>query len=200
MRTLTAILIVILSALTLRANDHELPTQAPLIKGMDREAATAYCDSMPIRDPEGMYFWPEKGSVVLLRACRYKADTPVAYEIINLESPDILMPPGQVVGYLFSSSTAEDYHLYVYEHIDKEAVTSPRHMAATFEPMQQSFKFQGRKTSVSINPLSLIPHLRSLLRIKSENPVNDIPDGLRRIYPAPHPTPDNPSIPYPRYF
>ena len=70
MRTLTAILIVILSALTLRANDHELPTQAPLIKGMDREAATAYCDSMPIRDPEGMYFWPEKGSVVLLRACR----------------------------------------------------------------------------------------------------------------------------------
>ncbi len=196
----TLIALALLATLCLQAHNPQAPEKAPFIHGMDLQAARAYCDSMPIRDPEGIYVWSEKGAVVLLRACTHAGDIPSAYEIINLESADILLPPGQVTGYMYPSPTAEDFHLYIYGDIGKEGASSPRHMAATYEPMQQSFKFKGRKTSVSLNPLSLIPHLRSLLRIKTENPADAIPDGLRRIYPAPIPTPDNPAIPYPRYF
>lgn len=199
MRT-AIIALALLAALSLRAHTPQPPDKAPLIHGMDLQAAKAYCDSMPIRDPEGIYVWPEKGSLVLIRTCAHTGEIPSAYEIINLESADILLPPGQVTGYIYPSPTAEDFHLYIYGDIGRDGASSPKHMAATHEPMQQSFRFKGRKTSVTLNPLSLIPHLRSLLRIKTENPADAIPDGLRRIYPAPIPTHDNPAIPYPRYF
>lgn len=194
------IALALLAAINMLAHTPQVPDKAPFIRGMDLDAARAYCDSMPIRDPEGIYVWPEKGAIILLRACAHTGGIPSAYEMINLESADILMPPGQVTGYLYPSPAAEDYHLYLYGATDREGASSPRHLAATFEPMQQSFKFKGRKTSVSLNPLSLIPHLRSLMRVKTENPAAAIPDGLRRIYPAPIPTHDNPSIPYPRYY
>ena len=179
---------------------HNIPDKAPIIPDMDLKAAKAYCDTTPIRDPEGIYIWPANGEVVLLTADTHTGNAPTAYKIINLESRDILLSPGQVTGFLFSSPTARDFHLYLYTDISAESVSSPQHMAATYDPSQQVFKFKNRKTKININPLSLIPHMRSLLRIKIEDPVSGIPDGLRRIYPAPHPTPDNPSLPYPRYF
>ena len=66
--------------------------------------------------------------------------------------------------------------------------------------MQQTFNFKERKTSVTFNPLALIPRMRSFLRINTNNPIKEIPGGLRRIYPVPNPTPNNPALPYPRYF
>lgn len=200
MRTLTTTILTLAAMASHAATPHRPPSQAPFIPDMDMQTAKAYCDTAPIRDPEGIYLWPGQHGLVLLKACRQTGDAPIAYEIISIESSDILLSPGQVTGYLYPSPNPEDYHLYLYSDIGLDAVTSPRHMAATFDPMRQVFEFKGKKTKVSINPLTLIPHMRSLLRVKTEDPTKDIPDGLRRIYPAPAPTPANPSLPYPRYF
>lgn len=172
-------------------------------QGMDYDSAVHYCDSVPLRGPEGIYVWPDRGAIVLVRANSSNADmalTPGSYEIIALQCTDILIAPGQTLGYLFPSADAEEYTLHLYSHISESGLTVPKRYAAKYDPMQSSFRIKGRRMQLTVNPLALVPKLRSLLRLKIDNPLSDIPDGLRRLYPPPAPTPNNPSLPFPRYF
>lgn len=189
------------------ASAQNIPPVAPTHRFIDYNRAMQYCDSTPMRGPEGIYIWPDNASTVLIRASEinnipgnHKASAPDSYEIIAIESADILIAPGQTLGYLIPSSDPEDYTIYLYSDISYDKVSKPKRKAAKFNPMRSTFHIKGPKLKVTFNPLTLIPRMRSLLRLKIENPLAEIPDGMRRLYPAPSPTPNNPSLPYPRYF
>lgn len=209
MRNLLSIISLLICVSAAQAQLPGPPAHAPFTPGITANAAKNYCDTVALRAPEGIYVWPEKGAVVLIRRCdevssrpNYSSplDVPDAYSITAIETSDILIPPGTTLGYLYPSADAKSYHLYIYGKADESGLSVPRRMAAEFNPMQQTFNFKERKTSVTFNPLALIPRMRSFLRINTNNPIKEIPGGLRRIYPVPNPTPNNPALPYPRYF
>lgn len=197
MRTLIIALLISLIAINIHGQSHNIPETAPIVSSMSTESAKAYCDSAPLRDPEGIYIWPESNSLVLIRASSSRLHTSPAYEIIVLESDDILLEPGQTIGYLYASASPADYHLYIYKNISHVGISRPQHIAAEYDSRSRSFSFKQKKIKFSFNPLGLIPRVRSLLRISTDNPVNEIPRGLVCIYPA---VPSTSATSYPRYF
>lgn len=199
MRNLLILLTFLIPAM-LGAADHNVPAVAPAYPGWTLDAAEAYCDSAAIRPPEGIYFWPEKGATVLVRTSRQKHNIPEEYEIICIEASDILLPPGLVLGYIFPSASAADFHAYIYDDIDADKAGKPRHKAAVYDRALQAIRFSSRKIHVSFNPLALIPRMRSFIRISRDDPTADIPDGLRRIYPEPPASLTSHQLLYPRYL
>ena len=179
-----------------------VPETGKVYTAMTAQGARDYCDTNPIRDPEGIYLWHERGATVLVRKFHpaFAASGAVAYEIVALESPDILTPPGQVLGYLYPSASPEQYTLWLYTRQDAEGISAPKKMAATYAPIQCTLQFKGKHLKFDLNPLALIPRMRSFAGLSYDDPTSAIPSGLQRIYPAPTPSPGNPSLPYPRYL
>lgn len=123
---------------------------------------------------------------------------PTEYEIINIESSDIMLQPGQVLAYLYPTASPDKFHAYVYENIGIRNLSRPKHKAADFNHRKQTIILQSKKRTFSINPLGLIPRMRSILRMRTEDPVTDLPQGLRLIYPPAKA--EQETILYPRYL
>lgn len=197
-RFLSAIILA-LSALSLYADRTDVPKLAPIIKGMDLQQAKSFCNSHPLRGPMGIYLWPDKSVLVLVRQAPAHNLASLHYELIVVESENILYQPGQVIGYLFPSSSPQDYTAVLYSKAGMEGLRIPKKSAAKYNESDQTFRFENRKTHFSVNPLALIPRLRSLVHIKTDNPLSEIPDGLQHVYPSSSSGKAN-TLTYPRYF
>lgn len=201
LRILTCLFLSLWCCAHAMAQKHNVPPQAPFIEGIDSRSAKAYCDSTPIRNPEGIYLWPEHDASVLLRAIKSAPHSPATgYEIINIESSDLRLEPGQVVGYMYSTPSAAEYHIYIYTDISLNGLSKPAHRAAKYDPTQGSIQIKGKKLKLNFNPLALIPRMRSLLRYQTTDPASDLPDGFIRLYPSTLPSPGTSASPYPRYY
>lgn len=174
---------ILFLSLAAAAGTPTVPEHAPYHADMNYDAAKTYCDSAPLRGPEGIYSWPDAGALVLVRDASAPADASPHYEIVALQASDILMEPGQTVGYLYPTASEADYHLYLYE-VGDEGASSPRHLAARYDAGRHSFEFKDSKTRVRFNPFFFIPRVRSAVRVQRENPAADLPDGLRLVYPV----------------
>lgn len=172
-----------------------LPAQGAVYRGMDMRAARAYCDSAPLHGPEGIYAWPEHDALVLVRAQSGRRTSPT-YEIITIEARDLLLAPGQVVGALTPTAAPDQWHLYLYSSINTQGLTKLKHQAAKYTASTGVFSFKAKNTRLSLNPLAIIPRLRSLLRLHPEDPVRELPEGLTRVYPLPA----APAVGFPLYF
>ena len=173
----------------------EVPTSGRVYLDMNMERATAYCDTAAIRGIEGIYLWADRDAVVLLRATRKMHSAATEYEIVNIESSDIMYAPGAVMGYLYPTGATDAFHAYLFDNIEPDKAVKPKHKSAKYTSSDHSIKFDGKQTKLSFNPLAIIPRVRSIMRIKQTDPLADLPDGLLLIYPV-----TNASLPFPRYL
>jgi len=202
-RTLFTIITFLTISLSAYAQNHDIPKQAPFIAGMDALAAKKYCDTAPIRDPEGIYLWPEHDATILIRARKHAGPTSrpnIGYEIITVDCSDLRFEPGQILGYIYPTPAANEYHLYLYDDISLKGAHKPKHHAAKYDTTHGSLQILRKKHKFTFNPLVLIPRMRSLLRYQTADPAADLPDGFLRLYPATIPSPGTSAAPYPRYY
>ncbi|MCM1320285.1 MAG: hypothetical protein NC217_07900 [Muribaculaceae bacterium] len=177
------------------ATEPAVSSAGRLYSDMTMDGAVAYCDTAAIRGIEGVYLWADREAVVLIRSTRKLRSASVEYEIVNIESADIMYPPGAVMGYLYPTGSANDFHAYLFDSVGTDKARKPKHKAAKYNTSEQSIRFEGKQTKFTFNPLALIPRVRSILRIRQIDPMAELPDGLLLIYPV-----SPASITYPRYL
>lgn len=185
MTPLRAISLLILATSTLGAPAWEPPSESVFAT---EEIAPLRAEAL-LPDPEtpkGIWIFPDEDcEVAVVPVSESRADT---YKIVVLFEPDLLPPPGTVIGYLMPTASPATWHATLYTSTDDDAMKSPREFTATFSYARQgeeaSLTFESTRTTATFNPLGLIPFLRRILKIRRDDPAKKIPYGLRRIAPT----------------
>lgn len=178
----------------------KVPAISQRIRPINLTQAQKWCDTTALHSLEGIYYFPSNECVVLIKANdRHPLLPPSCYHIINIESQNILIAPGQIIGYLFPTGDPAQFRLTLYSHITDGGLKKPRDYAARFSPQQAALTYDKPKTRIKFNPLALIPKLNRIIRISHDDPTNNIREGFIRIYPINTSSPLSAPM-LPRYF
>lgn len=174
------ILVIALSHSLLNA---QIVEKAPRRQAITLKQAQAWCDTTAIHNPEGIYIHPSSGSTVLVKATGSRKQTwPSLYEIINIESNNLYIAPGQVIGYLTPTADPAEFTLTIYEKFELDLISNPKDYTAKFQANLASITYNKPTKRISFNPLALIPKLNRLFRISTSTPKTAC-EGFTRIYP-----------------
>ena len=164
---------------TIRETGYKFPAD------LDRESAAEVLSYLPLRGPEGLWeFEPDEVTLMILADKQY----PGQYGIYVVDAVDCRLQPGLRIGYLEESLDRNSFHLRLMSHWKKNSVDLPVKGAATLNDKDGILKIEGGSLKFSISPSIVLPNLLSLLRlrvgIKLNNPEQNLPTGLRRVYPT----------------
>lgn len=173
---------------------------APRLAPVTMKQAREWCDTTALHSLEGLYFFPAQGSVVLVKARdRNPLVPPAEYIIVNIESRNILISPGQVTGYLYPTGDPMRFRLTLYTRATDAGLKRPKNFAVKYQPQQATLTYEKPSTRFTFNPLALLPGLTRLLRLTHTDPAKNLAEGLVRIYPVNTASPLSAPL-LPRYF
>lgn len=157
------------------------------------EEAKEMLAAMPLAGPEGLWeFAPDEVTLLILR----DADYPGRYNLIVMEAVDCRLLPGVRIGSLEESVEPFTYRLNLFTSWKKGVLDFPVKGVAKYDTKSESLRLEGKSIKVALTPSVILPNLLNLLRlrvaIKTSDPEAKLPKGLRRIFPEPVATPDNP--------
>lgn len=195
------LLLSVATSLLFTATAHTTtPATAHRIKPINLTQAHKWCDTTALHSLEGVYYFPSYECLVLIKATdRHTILPPSSYHIINIESQNILIAPGQIIGYLYPTGDPTQFRLTLYTRITDNGLKKPREHAARFTPQQAALIYERPKTNIKLNPLVLIPKLNRFIRITHSDPINNLREGFIRIYPVNTSSPLSAPL-LPRYF
>lgn len=158
----------------------------------DIDAAKAFCDSMPLQSPEGIWIYPEDGVTVLVTQKKQLSATQLpSFEIRVVETSDVRMRPGEVIGILSATPERNKYEAQFYTERKNDLLLKPKTVIAqindegeTMILKQSKPKFNFRFT---FNPSILLPKMWRVIRMNtsSANNTSLAPAiGMVKIYPS----------------
>lgn len=159
-----------------------------------KESAFDYCRGKALDKIEGIWEFPEDETTVLIRKSgREKKE----YDIIVLSTPDCRLIPGDVIGKVSPSVDPSKWHLSLYGMKKGNILTDLRECVATFNDREGTIKIERPKVKISLRYTRFLPKFWRILSIFNiTEPATKIPEGLIRIFPAPHGEPIPYSLPF----
>lgn len=161
-------------------------------------SAREWCDTTAITGLTGIYVWPDREAIVLVRPASPGLPTPV-YHLVCLESPDIYVPPGTLIGVLTPTAVGSSYKLEAYTGFNEKGGSRRQKYTAKADLSKGEIVLSSARLKTTVRPLSLIPGLRGILNVSRENPASSQPHAMTRIYPLSSAGRDNELL-WPRYF
>ena len=116
---------------------------------------------------------------------RYKGNHNIGYRIILLESPDISLVPGTVIGYIARSAVDNKFQLWLYSERSRTTLKKPMECVATLSNKATTLTFDPPhwKLKVRVNVARFLPTLFNGLSVIPERVGEQLPIGFRKIYP-----------------
>lgn len=149
--------------------------------------AIEFCNLEELDRLEGVWEFPEDRTTVLVRRTSPSARD---YELLLLSTPDCRLQPGERIGLLEPSADVNRYKLSLFMKRDLGVLASSRSCTAEFKENANALYIHPMKLRLSFRlPTYFLPKFWRLLNVSFENPGDDLPRGLRKVYPAaPSPT------------
>lgn len=159
---------------------HETDCHAQKEATLESEAKV-WCDNFATNPVEGIWEYPEDNTRVLI-----KPDTkvPGAFTLTVIGSPDCRLTPGDVIGRLYPSIDTRQFRLQQYTHKDNIEFLKSHECQAILSKDNESIRVKSQKLKFKINPTMLLPRFWRVVRFSIDNPVDDLPAGLIKIYPG----------------
>ncbi len=180
MRQLIIIFVISLCCISIRPGMAALK-DVPI----DMQAAIDYIDAYGAGGLDGIWEYPGDGIIVMITADqreRYR------YNVTVIESDDVRLKPGMLIGTLTESAQNGKYRLSLYTSVKHGLPARLSDCLATLSKDNQSLIVESLKVKVRVGGSTILPvfwnKLRLSLRINVNNPLDKLPDGMRRIYPA----------------
>jgi len=182
MRQLAAILLA-LALLPLVAVAADVPSKSVIINGLDIDSMRVRLDETDVQPLEGIWYYPNEEMTLGIE--RYSGSHNIGYRIILLDSPDINVMPGTVIGYIAASAVDSKYQLWLYSQRDKFTLKKPLECVATLNKEATTFTFDPPrwKVKVRFNIARFLPTLFRGVSIIPDKTGEDLPVGFRKIYP-----------------
>lgn len=160
-----------------------VPKRSVVLHGLDVDSMRVRLDETDMQPLEGIWYYPNEEMTLGIE--RYKGPHNIGYRIILLDSPDINVMPGTVIGYIASSVVDSKYQLWLYSQRDKVTLIKPLECVATLDKTATTFTFDPPrwKVKVRVNIARFLPTLFSGVSVIPERTGERLPVGFRKIYP-----------------
>lgn len=163
------------------------PRQAMVLPGYSPEEAKARLDASPLQPIEGIWEYPdEMVTVVVERFSSPQFSGKLKYHIVLIDSEDLSLLPGTVIGYIAESADDRKFELWLYSEQDGINLLGPGKCVATLEGDGTSliFKRSSLKTRIRFNLSRFLPKLFRFISISPYIDKEELPIGFSKIYPA----------------
>ena len=182
----TAVLILsllLLMPLMASAKKGGVPKESVILEGLDLDSMRTRLDETDMQPLEGIWYYPNEEMTLGIE--RYRGNHNIGYRIILLESPDITLVPGTVIGYIASSAVDNKYQLWLFSERSRTTLKKPLECVATLNAKATTLTFDPPhwKVKVRINVARFLPTLFNGLSIVPEHVGEQLPIGFRKIYP-----------------
>ena len=176
-----SLLLLMLPLLAVAGNG--IPKKSVVLDGLDVDSMRIRLDETDMQPLEGIWYYPNEEMTVGIE--RYKGNHNIGYRIILLESPDINLVPGTVIGYIASSAVDSKYQLWLYSQRDRVTLIKPLECVATLNAAATTLTFDPPhwKVKVRVNVARFLPTLFNGVSIIPERVSERLPVGFRKIYP-----------------
>ncbi len=179
--TFILLLLVIVPLLVMAAGG--VPKKSVVIDGLDVDSMRVRLDETDMQPLEGIWYYPNEEMTLGIE--RYRGDHNIGYRIILLESPDVNLVPGTVIGYIAASAVDSKYQLWLYSQRDRLTLIKPLECVATLNTTATTLTFDPPhwKVKVRVNIARFLPTLFNGVSIIPEMQGERLPVGFRKIYP-----------------
>ena len=176
-----SLLILMLPLIAVAGNG--IPKKSVVLDGLDVDSMRVRLDETDMQPLEGIWYYPNEEMTVGIE--RYKGNHNIGYRIILLESPDINLVPGTVIGYIANSAVDNKYQLWLYSQRDRVTLIKPLECVATLNAAATTLTFDPPhwKVKVRVNVARFLPTLFNGVSIIPERVGERLPVGFRKIYP-----------------
>jgi hypothetical protein len=160
-----------------------VPGRSVVLDGIDMDSMRVRLDETDMQPLEGIWYYPNEETTLGIE--RYKGRHNIGYRIILLDSPDINVMPGTVIGYIAATAVDNKYQLWLYSQRDKVTLVKPLECVATLNGKATTLTFEPPrwKVKVRVNFARFLPSLFSGMSIVPEKVEERVPVGFRKIYP-----------------
>ncbi len=181
-RNLLILMLFVMLPLVASAGSH-VPKKSVVLDGLDVDSMRVRLDETDMQPLEGIWYYPNEEMTLGIE--RYKGKHNIGYRIILLESPDISLMPGTVIGYIASSAVDNKYRLWLYSQRDHMTLIKPLECVATLNSTASTLTFDPPhwKVKVRVNIARFLPTLFRGVSIVPEKVEEQLPVGFRKIYP-----------------
>ncbi len=182
-RCLTLIVLLsLLPAITVTAGNG-VPKQSVILPGLDIDSMRVRLDQTDMQPLEGIWYYPNEEMTLGIE--RYRGQHNIGYRIILLDSPDINVMPGTVIGYIAATAVDSKYQLWLYSQRDRVTLVKPLECVATLNTTSTTLTFDPPhwKFKVRVNIARFLPTLFNGVSIIPDKVGERVPVGFRKIYP-----------------
>ena len=160
-----------------------VPAKSVILDGLDLDSMRVRLDETDMQPLEGIWYYPNEEMTLGIE--RYRGEHNIGYRIILLESPDINVIPGTVIGYIAASAVDNKYQLWLYSQRDRITLIKPLECVATLNKTATTLTFDPPhwKVKVRVNIARFLPTLFQGVSIIPEMTGEKLPIGFRKIYP-----------------
>lgn len=166
--------------LTIKVSAPEVHAQTPL----DIDEARRFCDTSTLQPIEGIWAYQQENLLVYIRKSANSRSVPPVYDITIIESDDARLLPGTKIGTLNESTDPSVFRMKLYSAWDMGFLTLPQEYLATYRPDHEALYMKGQKLKLSFNPMRLLPSIFKAFSINYDDPLDDLPKGMIKIYPS----------------
>lgn len=179
--TLITLMLCLLPLLATAGNG--VPKKSVILSGLDIDSMRVRLDETDMQPLEGIWYYPNEEMTLGIE--RYRGKHNIGYRIILLDSPDINVMPGTVIGYIATSAVDNKYQLWLYSQRDKVTLIKPLECVATLNATSTTLTFDPPhwKVKVRVNIARFLPTLFNGVSIIPEKVSERLPVGFRKIYP-----------------
>ena len=168
--------LLLLMPLVALAKGGVVPKKSVVIDGLDVDSMRARLDETDMQPLEGIWYYPNEEMTLGIE--RYHGKHNIGYRIILLESPDINVMPGTVIGYIAATAVDSKYQLWLYSQRDRVTLIKPLECVAThLRPATLEGQGQAQRRPVPANAVQCREH-RS--RKNGRATARGIPQNLSR--------------------
>jgi len=181
-RLISISLLLLLLPLVALAGDG-IPKHSVILSGVDVDSMRVRLDETDMQPLEGIWYYPNEEMTLGIE--RYKGQHNIGYRIILLDSPDINVMPGTVIGYIAASAVDSKYRLWLYSQRDRVTLIKPLECVATLNATATALTFDPPhwKVKVRVNIARFLPSLFQGVSIIPDKVGESLPVGFRKIYP-----------------
>ena len=160
-----------------------VPKKSVVRNGIDVDSMRTRLDESDLQPLEGIWYYPNEEMTLGIE--RYRGNHNIGFRIILLDSPDINVMPGTVIGYIAASAVDNKYQLWLYSQRDKVTLKKPLECVATLNKEATTLTFDPPKWKVKVrlNIARFLPTLFRGVSIIPERAGESLPVGFRKIYP-----------------
>ena len=160
-----------------------VPKKSVILGGLDVDSMRVRLEETAMQPLEGIWYYPNEEMTLGIE--RYKGQHNIGYRIILLDSHDINVMPGTVIGYIASSAVDNKYRLWLYSQRDRLTLKKPLECVATLNKTATTLTFDPPhwKVKVRVNIARFLPTLFNGVSIIPDKAGEKLPVGFRKIYP-----------------